>query len=130
MNSPRLLLSMLLAAVCAHAGVDVKTLEDRVRIEIDGKLFTEYRHTGGPHVYYWPVIGPGGAKMTRSWPMEEVPGEEHDHIHHRSMWFAHGLVNGADYWSEPGKGTPKVPIGKIVHDKIIEAKGGADSGVL
>jgi len=130
MNSPRLLLCTLLAAACAHAGVDVKTLEDRVRIEIDGKLFTEYRHAGGPHVYFWPVIGPGGAKMTRAWPMEEVPGEEHDHIHHRSLWFSHGLVNGVDFWAEAGKGTPKIPIGTIVHDKIVEAKGGADSGVL
>jgi hypothetical protein len=130
MHSPRLLLAALLAASCAHAGVDVKTLEDRVRIEIDGKLFTEYRHAGGPHVYYWPVIGPGGAKMTRAWPMEEVPGEEHDHIHHRSLWFSHGLVNGVDFWAEAGKGTPKHPIGEIVHDKIVEAKGGAEAGVL
>lgn len=122
----------LFAAASSFAAVDVKTLEDRVRIEIDGKLFTEYRMSGAPHVYYWPVIGPGGAKMTRSWPMAEAPGEEHDHPHHRSLWFSHGQVNGVDFWSEAAstKGTPKHPVGRIEHDKILEAKGGADSGVL
>jgi hypothetical protein len=122
----------LFAAASAFAAVDVKTLEDRVRIEIDGKLFTEFRMTGATHVYYWPVIGPGGAKMTRSWPMAEVPGEEHDHPHHRSLWFAHGLVNGVDFWSETTtfKGTPKHPLGRIEHDKILEAKGGAEFGIL
>ncbi len=131
MSSPRsLFVALLAAAAAAYAGVDVRTLEDRVRIEIDGQLFTEYRHTDAPHVYYWPVIGPGGAKMTRAWPMEEVPGEERDHPHHRSLWFSHGLVNGVDFWAEAGRGTPKFPIGKIVHDKIIEASGGTDAGVL
>jgi hypothetical protein len=126
-----LLVPALFAAVSARAAVEVKSLDDRVRIEIDGKLFTEYRITGAPHVYYWPVIGPGGAKMTRAWPMAEVPGEEHDHLHHRSLWFSHGMVNGVDFWSESsGKGNPKHPIGKIEHDKIVEAKGGAEFGVL
>jgi len=32
--------------------------------------------------------------------MEEPPDEEHDHPHHRSMWFSHGLVNGVDFWGE------------------------------
>jgi hypothetical protein len=27
-------------------------MPDRVRIEIDGQLFTELRFTGAPHVYY------------------------------------------------------------------------------
>jgi hypothetical protein len=122
----------LFAAASAFAAVDVKTLEDRVRIEIDGKLFTEYLMSGAPHVYYWPVIGPGGVKMTRSWPMAEAPGEEHDHLHHRSLWFAHGLVNGVDFWTEAvnRKEPPKTPFGRIEHVKILEAKGGADFGVL
>lgn len=112
------------------AAVDVKELPDRVRVELDGKLFTELRFTGAPHVYYWPVIGPGGAKMTRAWPMEEVAGEERDHIHHRSLWFSHGQVNGIDFWAESSGQGGKHPVGKIVHDKILEAKGGPDSGVV
>jgi Family of unknown function (DUF6807) len=127
-----LLVSVLFTAASSFAAVDVKTLEDRVRIEIDGKLFTEYCMTGAPHVYYWPVIGPGGVKMTRSYPMADPPGEEHDHLHHRSFWFAHGLVNGVDFWTEASssKGKPKNPFGRIEHDKVLEAKGGADAGIF
>ena len=130
---PRLLAvaSLLAFSPLARAAVDVKELPDRVRIEIGGKLFTELRHGDAPHVYYWPLIGPDGVKMTRAWPMENAPGEEHDHPHHRSMWFSHGLVNGVDFWGEDAsyKGTPKHPVGKIVLDKIVAAKGG-ETGVV
>ena len=70
--------------------------------------------------------------MTRAWPMAEEPGEERDHVHHRSLWFSHGNVNGVDFWSEAAshKGSPKHPIGRIEHDKVLEATGGPDFGVL
>lgn len=101
-------------------------------MEIDGKLFTEYVFTGAPHVYFYPVLGPGGAKMTRDWPMQNPPGEEHDHPHHRSLWFAHGAVNDIDFWAEPpsfgsGKGHP---TGEIRHDQFLEVKGGDQQGVI
>lgn len=135
MKASRFALLLPLAfASTALADVSVKELSDRVRVEIDGQLFTELRYTGAPHVYYWPLIGPGGVKTTRSWPMEDVPGEEHDHPHHRSLWFSHGLVNGVDFWAEgasiPAGKQHKFPIGTIEHDKIIEAKGGAESGLI
>jgi len=39
-----------------------------------------------PHVYFYPVIGPGGARMTRDYPMvKDSEGEDHDHPHHRSL---------------------------------------------
>lgn len=100
----------LVSTAPTRAEVIVKELPDRVRVEINGQLFTEYRHSGAAHVYFYPLIGPGGAKMTRAWPMEDVPGEEHDHPHHRSLWYSHGDVNGVDFWSEPASnpGTSKV----------------------
>lgn len=126
-------LSLLLAlSAPVFADVTVTEKPDRVRIEIDGQLFTEYRHGDAPHVYYWPVIGPGGAKMTRAYPMEKVEGEETDHVHHRSLWFSHGQVNGVDFWGEAAsyKGTPKHPVGKIEHVKILAAESGKESGLL
>ena len=112
-----------LTAVAAD-GVKITEQPDKLRIEINGELFTEYCFKGAPHVYFYPLLGPGGAPMTRNWPMKEVAGEEKDHPHHRSLWYSHGAVNGVDFWSE----TPKA--GKIVHDKFLEVKGGADSGVI
>lgn len=124
-------MSLVALTSTSRAAVEVKELPDRVRIEIGGQLFTELRHGDAPHVFYYPLIGPGGVKMTRAWPMEEVAGEERDHVHHRSMWFSHGAVNGVDFWGEDAsyKGTPKHPVGKIVLDKVIEAKGG-ETGVV
>jgi hypothetical protein len=111
--------------VAAEAGVKFTQQEDRVRIEINGELFTDYIFKGTNHVYYYPLIGPGGLPMTRNYPMKtDVPGEEHDHQHHRSLWYSHGAVNGVDFWSE----TPKA--GRILHDKFLEMKSGPDQGVL
>jgi len=62
--------------------------------------------------------------MTRNWPMESTPDEEHDHPHHRSFWYAHGLVNGRDFWDQ---GTNS---GKIIHDGFIEIKSGKKSGTI
>ncbi len=106
------------------AGVKISEEPDQLRIEINGQLFTEYHFKGAPHVYFYPVLGPGGVPMTRNWPMKQVEGEERDHPHHRSLWYCHGAVNGVDFWSE----SPKA--GKILHDKFLEVKGGADSGVI
>ncbi|HEU0009148.1 MAG TPA: PmoA family protein [Verrucomicrobiae bacterium] len=107
-----------------NSGVKITEQPDKLRIEINGEHFTDYCFQGAPHVYFYPLLGPGGAKMTRNWPMEDITGEEHDHPHHRSLWYSHGAVNGVDFWSESAKS------GRIVHDKFLEVKSGADSGVI
>lgn len=112
------------SAVPAADGVKFTEQGDRVRVEIHGEHFTDFVFKGAPHVYFYPLLGPGGARMTRGWPMEDLAGEEHDHKHHRSLWFSHGAVNGVDFWAE----TPK--SGGIVHDKLVEVKSGMESGLL
>ena len=105
-------------------GVHITQLPDRLRIELNGKLFTEYFFTNVPRPYYFPVFGPGEAPMTRNWPMATTPHEQHDHPHHRSLWYAHGSVNGQDFWSEQ-KG-----FGKIVHDGFTAIKSGSTEGLI
>src|SRR5688572_21969385 len=124
-----LALAWVAAAACtclaAEQGIKITELDDRLRVEINGELFTEYRFRGAPHVYFYPLIGPGSAHMTRHYPMKaDSEGEAHDHHHHRSLWYSHGAVNGVDFWAE----TPKA--GKIVHDKFLEVKSGRESGVI
>lgn len=51
---------------------------------------------GTPVVY--PLLGPGGIAMTRGYPFEPRDGEPRDHPHQRSFWFAHGGINGVDFW--------------------------------
>ena len=103
-------------------GVKIIELADKVKVEINGELFTEYNIKDVPFPYFYPVIGPTGVNITRHWPMKEVQGEPHDHSHHRSLWFTHGAVNGLDFWS--GKNE------RIVHDKFLELASGSQVGVI
>jgi len=105
-------------------GVQITELTDHVRVEINGRLFTEYFFKDVPRPYFYPLIGPGEAPMTRNWPMKNTPDEEHDHPHRRSLWFTHGSVNGQDFWSE------EKAFGKIVHDGFIEIRSGAEFGTI
>jgi hypothetical protein len=105
-------------------GVQLTRLADRVRVEINGELFTEYHFRDVPRPYCYPLMGPGELAMSRDWPMKDSPNEAHDHPHHRSLWFAHGLVNGKDFWSEDKD------FGMTVHDVFIELRSGTKSGVI
>jgi len=80
---------------------------------VGGQLFTSYRYAATwARPYFHPVLGPGGRRVTRSYPMEDVEGESRDHPHHKGIWVAHGGVNGVDDWSEmPGHG-------RIVHQEF------------
>jgi len=105
-------------------GVRVAELEEKLSVEINGKLFTEYHFKDVPRPYFYPVIGPTGDNITRHWPMKEGENEQQDHIHHRSLWFTHGDVNGHDFWLE------KEGSGKIVHDKFLKVTSGPDVGII
>ena len=105
-------------------GVQLTQLADRVRVEINGQLFTEYIFKDVPRPYCYPLIGPGEVAMTRNWPMKNTPNEEHDHPHHRSLWFAIGELNGHDFWSE------QKAFGKTVHEDFQEVKSGKKEGVI
>ena len=128
LHSALLLLSL---ATTAWTAVVLKEGPDKVRVEIGGTLFTEYCFTGAPHVYFYPLIGPSGAPMTRNWPMKDTPGEDHDHPHHRSLWFAHGSVNHLDFWTEVPAGKPLDKThGRIEHTKFLEIKSGEKEGLI
>jgi hypothetical protein len=108
------------AAISTAAEITVEKSEAGAAVKIDGKLFTEYVKKSGTKPILWPIIGPTGKAMTRSWPMNaDAPkSEKRDHPHHRSFWMTHGSVNGVDFWSEGSK------AGKIVHREFtaLESK--------
>lgn len=104
------------AALHAAAGNAVKLTraEGKVRVEIGGKLFTEYNFKDVPRPFFYPVLAADGTELTRNFPMKTgVPGEAADHPHHRSLWFTHGNVNGIDFWAEGGNNK-----GKIVNESV------------
>lgn len=87
----------------------LKKEKGTVTVMRDGKPLTTYHEKSGAKPVLWPLLGPGGEKLTRAFPMEEgVAGEAADHPHHRSLWFTHGDVNGVSFWHETeGHGTIK-----------------------
>lgn len=73
----------------------------KVGVHIDGKHFTDYifgHYICRPCLY--PVLTPTGKPLTRAYPFAEIDGENQDHYHHRSIYSAHGLVNGFNLWDE------------------------------
>lgn len=106
------------------SGVAITDDGSKLKVAIQGALFTEYRYQGGSRPYFYPILSPAGAKLTREWPMEAGEGEEHDHPHHRSLWWAHGDMNGQDFWSEGSK------AGKTVHQGFLKVSSGPENGLI
>ena len=90
--------AVLAAADLLAADLTAERSANRVAVKIGGEPFAEYvtDFNGTPIV--WPIIGPTGKPMTRADPMAEQPHERKDHVHHRSLWFTHGNVNGLSFW--------------------------------
>ena len=104
--------------------VIMKELPDRIQVWLGKSLFTEYVFSYPSRPYLYPIYGPAQAPMTRNWPMVDAPGESKDHPHQRSLWFAHGKVNGIDFWSElPGAGSVK-------HRKFEAVESAKDHGTI
>jgi hypothetical protein len=104
---------------------------------IGAELVGRY-HTGPKYAkpIFWPLYAPGGAKITRDWPMDDsIPGEPKDHPHQKSAWFCHGDVipeglelkdkirgvEGVDFWSE-AKGHGRIVCTKVGAAKTAKGK--------
>jgi hypothetical protein len=119
----------LLALYTTAGADDVKLtpLADRVRVEIGGKLFTEYVFgDGASRPYCYPVLAPDGTPLTRDFPMKTTEGEESDHPWHRSLWFAHSVMNGVDFWNEAGGDLGRSPKdkGRSEHVTLVRVASG------
>jgi hypothetical protein len=103
--------------------VEIREEKGKLHIEVNGKPFTEYVFEGYSRPFLFPILGPGGVKMTRNYPLAEGENEEHDHPHHKSFWWGHGDMNGVDFWAE-GKNS-----GKVVHQEFTKVASGT-SGII
>ncbi len=79
------------------------TQEGSARVELDGEPFATVHFAAEPRPFVHPLYAAGGMPVTRSWPMAVAPGEAQDHPHHQSFWFAHGDVNGFNFWHHSGR---------------------------
>ncbi len=96
---------LLLSSTAAFAAepITFKRTEGAIDVLAGGQPFATYVFDSHGKPILWPIHGPTGAQMTRSYPMAKVDGEKTDHPHQRSLWFTHGDVNGVDFWMEQGQ---------------------------
>ena len=125
-----ILVAVVVCLACrAPAGeVRLGRHDDRIDVTIDGEPFTSYIFAGHRKPILFPVRGPGGVAMTRSWPVvADVAGEAHDHPHHESIWFTHGSVNGVDFWTSSPLADKEERRGgnRIEHVELVKVEDGA-----
>jgi len=96
-----------------------------VEITLQGERLGRY-HTEAKWArpFLQPVMGPFGHSVTRGWPVEGRPGESEDHHHHKSLYVAHGDVNGVDNWSE------STGHGREVQKQVLQCASGSVCAVL
>lgn len=101
-------------------GVSLEDRDGRIDVSLPDGPLTSYLYEGNPaRPCFHPVMAPGGVAVTRNWPLVGgVAGETTDHPHQRSMWIAHGAVNGVDNWSHEGR------HGRTLHRSIDELVSG------
>lgn len=101
----------------AQAIVTSTNTDGKINIFLNDQAFTSFCFKDTPLTHFYPIIGPTGATMTRGYPMEQgLANESKDHPHHQSLWFAHGNLDGYDFWHH---GKPK--SGKIKTNSLVTA---------
>jgi len=108
-----------LKAVASKAGgVSISEGGEGLQVDVAGKpFFTALGQSGNKPIIY-PIFGPGGQMMTRSFPIKDVAGEDRDHPHQRSMWMTFGKVNDLDFWASDPINGDKPHFGRIVPSDV------------
>src|SRR3989442_388286 len=145
MSTRRLLPLVLLSLAVGGTGLAaLRPLEpveliregSHVDVLIGGHPFTTYYFD--PAVakpYFFPLRSAHGTVVTRGFPMTpDIAGEDHDEPHQRAMYFAHGDVNGFDFWGEAAfprwSDHPASTFGRTVFRTLDEIRGGSERGRL
>ena len=137
----RLLLLLLLTTLNANFAawgdaVELRRGDKQIEVLIDGRPFTTYFFD--PAVakpFFSPLRSAEGTILTRRFPMQtDIPGEDHDEPHQRAMYFAHGDINGLDFWGEAAfpKWSPHAgsQFGRTVFREVDAMSSGPQSGML
>ncbi|MDP9162044.1 MAG: PmoA family protein [Acidobacteriota bacterium] len=123
------------------AGVELKQRGDRVDVVIGGKPFTTYYF--GPtasKAYLMPLQTARGMVISRPFPVgndvsKGDPKASSFEPHQRPLYFAHGNIDGLNFWAEPGfqkyyRDQSRQPYGHMADAKIVEVHSGAEAGTM
>lgn len=120
---------VLCLALGTCLSAQVRFLPEDVAINVDGKPFTIF-HYGEKNnkPFLAPLRSASGKIVTRGFPMENIPGESRDHLHHTGLWFSYDDVNGVKFWeNDPSYNKPNIGRIVVIH---TETKDGDKSGTM
>jgi hypothetical protein len=95
------------AATAAAASVKLERSQDKIDVTVDGVPFTTYyfsKDVAKP--YLMPLRTASGLIVTRGFPVANDvsagnPKASSFEPHQRPLYFAHGNIDGLDFWAEP-----------------------------
>ncbi len=126
-----LLSSLLTLNSLVAAEITVEPSDGGAVVKVDGELFAEYLTHARHQPAVWPIIGPTGEPITRSYPLGPLlESERDDHPHHHSLWFAHEDVNGHNFWLEPKSDVPREQAKVIKHQKFSKLESQGDRATI
>lgn len=115
-------MSISLLPISMNAATKLTEGPTSIKVEIDGKVFTEYRFLAGDDVNFrrpfaYPVHAADGTAITS----DQCITNPKEHPHHRSFWVSHGDVSGADHWSIKTDAKQKhIKFDKLEGDLLVE----------
>ena len=121
-------------AICGSMPTNLIRKGQQIEVFIGGHPFTTFHFDAAvAKPYMSPLRSAQGTIVTRGFPMiTNIPGEDRDEPHQRAMYFAHGDVNGYDFWGEAAfphwSRTPVSRFGRTVFRKIDQVQEGPESG--
>jgi len=124
------------AVLTGEDPVELRREGDHIDVLIGGRPFaTYYFDPAVAKPYLFPLRSARGTVVTRGFPMvTDIPGEDHDEPHQRALYFAHGDINGFDFWGEAAfprwSRHSRATFGRTVFRKLDEMSGGTELGSL
>jgi hypothetical protein len=136
----RLILFLVIVSCPALAGaqqsVELTRRGDQVDVLIGGRDFSSF-HFGAAitKLFLYPLSSAHGTVVTRGFPMDpNIPGEDHDEPHQRAMYFAHGNIDGYDFWGEAASprwsSHSSATFGRTAFRKLDEVRATSDSVMI
>lgn len=124
----------------AAESVQLTRYGNKVDIAIGGRPFTTYYFDPAQaKPYFQPLRSAKGTVVTRGFPVGNDVPEEHQkdrslEPHQRDMYFAHGNINGLNFWAEEAfgrfYGQQELPFGRTVFRALGAVKSAEDFGGL
>lgn len=123
-------------AIWASMPVNLTRNGEQIEVFIGGRPFTTFLiDVAIAKPYLSPLRSAQGTIVTRGFPMiTDIPDEDHDEPHQRAMYFAHGDINGYDFWGEAAfphwSHHPVSKFGRTVFRKLDQVRDGPESGFV